>query len=122
MVSYTACKQCKSKLTEEEKEKCGKCGAKQKDSKEISFFYTLMMSDETDDISRYILLFSITHKSIQFLLLSFFGFKSNLPFEVQESADIEDMLNKNFDGKKLKVEYYMKEDDQKRIMDISFVF
>ena len=52
---------------------------------------------------------------------SFFGFKSNLPFEVEKDTDIEEFLTKSFDGKKIKVDFYRKEDGQNRIMEMSVI-
>ena len=56
---------------------------------------------------------------------SFFGFKSNIPYNVEidnaNEGDIEEKLNAAFDAKKIKVDYYTKEDNQNRIMNIEFV-
>ena len=48
VVSYNACGICKSKVKEDSLEKCIKCGSDVRDSSDISFFFTLMIMNETD--------------------------------------------------------------------------
>jgi hypothetical protein len=52
----------------------------------------------------------------------YFGFKSNIPENVNiedcNDENIDEKLNLAFDGKKVRIDFYQKEDNQNRIMNI----
>ena len=49
VVSYDACGGCKSKVQDDTFEKCTKCGY---NVAEVSFFFTIMIMNKEEDISR----------------------------------------------------------------------
>ena len=58
-------------------------------------------------------------------MFSYFGFKSNIPdsvdIENSTEGDIEDKLNQGFDGKRVRVDFYIKEDNQNRILNLEII-
>ena len=56
---------------------------------------------------------------------SYFGFMSNIPQDIDVSGcneeNIEERLTQAFDGKKVQVDFYKKEEDQNRIMNLKIV-